>query len=75
VRHLAVFLSAALLDAVWTLTVRMVADKRAVAAAVYSALTIGLGAFTTISFVSDPRYVVAAVLGGFVGTYLTVRWH
>ena len=71
-RHALVFAAAALLDVVWTLNVRMVAQHRPLAAGCYSGLTIALGAFTAISFVGDPRYVVPAALGGFVGTYLTV---
>ena len=68
-----VFLSAALLDVVWTMTVRTVADKRPLAAGLWSAATILLGAFATISFVGNPWCVVPAACGGFVGTYLTVR--
>ena len=73
-RHALVFCAAALLDVVWSLNVRGVAERRPVLASVASAFTILLAGFTTLSFVSDPRYLVAAALGGFAGTFLVVRW-
>lgn len=73
-KHLAVLFSTLLLDIVWTLTVQEVGAGRAVQAGVYSALTILLSAFNTISIVENKRLIAPAVLGGFAGTWLTVRF-
>ena len=70
---LLVFLIAAVLDVAWTLCVRAVAERRQLRASVYSALTVGLGAFNLILIVQTPWQVVPAMLGAFAGTWWVMR--
>jgi hypothetical protein len=72
-RHLLVFVAVALADALWTRYIVTASGHRPFAAANYSAGIILVGAFATLSYVDDPRYLVSACLGAWVGTWLTVR--
>lgn len=71
-KALAVFLAVALADAAWSLYMLAVAAHRPFAAAGYSAGIVVMGAFVTVAYVKDRRYLLPAALGAFVGTYLSV---
>ena len=68
-----VFLAVALADVLWTRYILCASERRAVAAAVYSAGIVLVGGMTTLAYVDDPRYLVPAALGAIVGTWVTVR--
>ena len=72
-RGVAVFLAVALTDSLWTGWIRAASDGSALPAASYSALIVLVGAFVTCSYVKDRIYLIPAVLGAFVGTWLSVR--
>lgn len=74
VKHLSVALSTGLMDMVWTMCVAAVAADNALASAVWGTATILLSAYVTLSFVQDKKLVGSAAIGGFLGTYLTVRF-
>jgi len=71
-RWCAVFLAVALADALWSLYMLAVAAREPVVAGCYSAGIVLAGAFVTVQYVKDRRYLLPAVLGAFVGTYLSV---
>lgn len=73
-RHLAVTGTVALADALWTAYIGAVADRAAALAGWYSAGILICGAFITLAYVRDRRYLVSAAAGGFLGTYLMVRF-
>ena len=65
--------SMALVDICWTKYFLYVAKHKALPAAVWGSLIMIFGAFTTINYIEDKTLLVAAILGGFIGTYFTVR--
>jgi uncharacterized protein YqgC (DUF456 family) len=72
--YLLVILALTLADICWTMYFTETANKHAVKAGVWSALIILCGSFATFSFVHDPRFISAAMIGSFIGTYATIKW-
>jgi hypothetical protein len=72
VKWLAVFAAVAIADALWTAWMRAVAAGLPALAGLASAAIILTGAFVTLAYVQDRRYLLPAVLGAFAGTYLSV---
>lgn len=72
-RWAAVFAAVAVSDAIWTLWIASVAAHRPIVAGLASAALVLCGAFVTRSYVSDKRYLLPAVLGAYVGTWLSVH--
>lgn len=69
----AIFMATLIADIAWTKYFIEVSNKKAVAAASWSAGIVAIGAFTVISYTMNHWLTVAAVAGSWVGTYLTVR--
>lgn len=61
-------------DICWTMFFTETANKHAVKAGIWSALIMLSGSYATVSFVNDKRFIVAAMLGSFIGTYATIKW-
>ncbi len=72
-KWLAVFLAVTVADAAWSYYIRAAAERRPLAAGTSAVAILVIGGFTTLAYVHDPRYLLPAGLGAFVGTYLTVR--
>ena len=72
-RWLLVFAVVALADVLWTKYILAASERRAGAAALYSTGIVLAAAYTTLAYVDDPRYLVPAALGAFLGTYWTVK--
>ena len=68
-----VFVLMIVLEFVWARTVRYVGGEKAVTAATYAAVTVGLGCFNTILYVHDYALIAPAMAGAFVGTWLCMR--
>ncbi|UJP05704.1 MAG: hypothetical protein LZF61_01645 [Nitrosomonas sp.] len=64
----------ALADVCWTLYFIDVEERRAHAAAFWSAMIILVTAFTVTNYVENKIYIAAAFLGAYVGTYVTIEW-
>ena len=71
--ELAVFLSVAILDALWTLYIRATSKGSPFRAAMWSAGIMTASAFSATLYVNSPSLIPYAVLGAFVGTYLVLR--
>ena len=71
-RAVAVFLAVALTDSLWTSWIRAASSGEPFWAALYSALIVLVGAYVTMAYVRDRIYILPAILGAFVGTYLSV---
>ncbi len=69
-----VMAAVALADVFWTLYFIATEQRKAVAAAAWSASIVLLSAYTVTEYVHDRKLVIAAVLGAFIGTYATVRF-
>lgn len=68
-----VFASTLAADYAWTKYNVNVSAKRATAAASWSAAIVGFGAVSVVSYTHDPKLVIAALLGAFVGTWIAVK--
>lgn len=68
-----VFIAMFALDFVWARYTFAMTQKRAGAAATYSAVIIGLGGASTINYVSDHWMLIPAAAGAFAGTWLAVE--
>lgn len=63
----------ALQDAAWAIYIKQSAACHPFRAALASSAIFAMGGLVTVSYIDDHRYIAAAILGGFVGTYLAVR--
>jgi hypothetical protein len=68
-----VFVMTAIVDWMWGKYIIHTSERSAFKSAMYSSLLTAMGAYITISFVSDHRMLVPAIFGAFFGTYLTVK--
>jgi hypothetical protein len=74
IKFLLVIMSMCLADISWTFYFITVEERNSLKAGAWSSLIICFGAFTAINYVEDRRLMVAAVIGAFLGTYLTVEY-
>lgn len=74
IQFILVMLALIVADVCWTMYFVETANKHAVKAGIWSALIMLSGSFATVSFVNDRRFIVAAMLGAFIGTYATIKW-
>lgn len=63
-----------LTDIVWVLSMRAITAKNASLAGLYSALTIMFVSFVTVDYVGDNLLISAAMIGCFIGTYITTKY-
>jgi MFS superfamily sulfate permease-like transporter len=71
-KYLAVFLSVGMVEIVWTWYFMAIADREPLRAGIFSAMIIGFGSYTTVSYVHDHRMVWPAMLAAVVFTYAVV---
>lgn len=68
-----VAISVGLGDMCWTKYFMKVAEKKALGAGFWSAMIMVCGAVSIFGYLDDRRYILAAIIGAFFGTYLTVK--
>lgn len=73
-QYLTVAASVFLADVAWTKYFIEVSKRRAVIAGLWSAAIFLFGIYATVSVVKDWKMLIAACVGAFVGTYVTVRF-
>lgn len=61
-------------DVVWVKYFQTIERKAAVSAAVWGALIYGMSGLTFLSYKAEDSMVIAAMIGGFIGTFLTVKF-
>lgn len=69
-----VVVAVCLADVCWTMYFIETEKRNAVKAGVWSSLIMVTGAFTTTKYVDDPTFIVAAIIGAFVGTAGIIAW-
>ena len=69
-----VFVAMALADVCWTYYFIKIDERKSVAAGIWGSLIYLCGAFGVLSYTQDKTLIIAAVLGSFVGTYLTIEY-
>lgn len=71
-KFITVMFSMILADICWTRYFMSVAEKGVLSSATWSAAIILFGAVCTTEYVSDRSLIVAAMIGAFIGTAITV---
>lgn len=62
------------LDVTFALYTRRVAQGAALSSAIFASTICLLGATVVVGYMEDKLYIFAAMIGAFLGTYITVRW-
>jgi len=73
-KHVLVFLAMFMADVFWTLYFIQVEERRAALAATASTLIVLMGMFTVLQYTHDATTAIPALLGAWLGTYVTVKW-
>ncbi|MEK6685043.1 MAG: hypothetical protein AABY99_01495 [Pseudomonadota bacterium] len=74
VTFLLIMIAMAVADVCWTLYFIDVEERKAHAAAFWSAMIILVTAFTVTSYVENKIYIAAAFIGAYLGTFGTIKW-
>lgn len=69
-----VFACVTVTDACWAIYIIKASQKKAFSASVWGSLISALTSFTVIAYTEDHKFIIASILGAFVGTYLTIRY-
>lgn len=64
-----------LTDIVWGVYIKAVGDNKSLRAGLFSSLIMIFGAFSVISYTQDHRLLIAAIIGAFIGTVISVQFH
>jgi uncharacterized membrane protein YfcA len=73
-RFLFVFALVTVVDFMWALYIKHTAISNPLTASVYSSIITLIGGVVTLAYISDPKMLIPAVLGAFVGTYLSIKF-
>lgn len=68
------FIAMAITDVCWAYYFIKVGERKAVQAGVWATLLFFAGAVVTTNYVDDNSLMIAAALGSFVGTWLTIKY-
>jgi hypothetical protein len=74
VKFLLVMFSMALTDVCWAYYFIKVGERKAVQAGTWAVLLFFAGAIVTTNYVGDHSMMIAAAIGSFVGTWITVKY-
>lgn len=73
IKYIVMFTAAFLVDWVWAEYIKHTAAKNAWRSAGLSGVIVLIGAFTTFAYMEDRWMVAPALLGGMLGTYVSVK--
>lgn len=73
-KALIVFIAALATDWVWAWYIVYTAQKAPVRSSLLSGAIMWIGAYITVAYLEDPTMLWVAVVGGMVGTYLSVKF-
>lgn len=59
----------------WTECVKAVAERKVIGATLWSGFITSSGAFTIISYTHNNWLIIPAVVGGMIGTYLSIKYN
>lgn len=74
VQFLGVMAAMFLADICWAYYFIKIEERRSAAAGIWAALIYIFGAFTVTSYIDDKSLIAAAMIGSFLGTYVTVEY-
>jgi len=61
-------------DAAWAIYIIKASQKKAVPASIWGSVISLLTTFTVIAYTEDHKFVIATVLGAFIGTYIAIKY-
>lgn len=61
-------------DVCWAYYFIKIEERKSIAAGTWAVLIYMFGAFTVTSYMSDKTLIVAAMIGSFFGTYITIEY-
>lgn len=70
-----VAIAVALADVCWTMYFIETSNKNAVKAGVWSSLIMLCTSFAVSTYVGEKIYIGAAIIGAFIGTWATIKFH
>lgn len=73
-QHLLVIVGMAVADIMYTLWARKASQSRAVWSGFWAAMIIPTYGWVVIMYNHNPKYLVSAAIGAFIGTYLAVKF-
>ena len=73
-QYIIVFFMMMITDYFWGAYIKSVANHQAIRSSLFGALIMLCGAFTAISYISNHWALIPAVLGGMIGTYISVKY-
>lgn len=74
IKFLEVMICLFLADICWALYFMKVSERKAAQAGVWAVLIYLFGAVSIYSFVEDKSLIIAALIGSFLGTYVSVEY-
>jgi hypothetical protein len=74
IKFIVVLVAMAVTDVCWAYYFIKVGERRAVQAGLWAILLFFAGAVVTTNYVGDHTMMIAAAIGSFVGTYITVKY-
>jgi len=63
-----------LADVCWALYFIKIEERKSLMAGVFGSLIYMFGAFAVTQYTEDKSFIIAATIGAFAGTYVTVEW-
>jgi hypothetical protein len=73
-KHIYILISAGVLDFLWAIYIKKVAQSKPIGASVTTVFIYGIGGLVTISYVNDHWLLLSATIGATIATYLTTRY-
>ena len=74
IQFILVFIAMALADVCWTFYFIKIDERKSIAAGIWGSAIYLCGAFGVLSYTEDRTLIIPAILGAFVGTYLTIEY-
>lgn len=74
-KYIIVFLAVTLVDIIWALYIKAIAQNAVIRAGITATAIYILGEYAILAYTESPIYIIPATLGAFIGTILTVYWN
>jgi hypothetical protein len=73
-KFITVFFAMFLADICWALYFIKVSERKSIAASIWAVGIYLCGAFTITSYIENKSFIIPAILGSFLGTYVTIEY-
>jgi hypothetical protein len=73
IKFIAVIIATAAVDICWTMYFLGVESRRSMSAATWAVILLVVSAFVTTNWIHDNTLLIAAAIGSFIGTYISIE--